>query len=72
MPQKMEDTTRRIARRKYEEKNKEERKSKNGNFQAMMPRATLEEINEFLKINNITKVQLVIEGYNALKKQTKK
>ena len=72
MPQKMEDTTRRIARRKYEEKNKEERKNKNGNFQAMMPRATLEEINEFLKINNITKVQLVIEGYNALKKQTKK
>ena len=57
---------------KYEEKNKEERKSKNGNFQAMMPRTTLEEINEFLKINNITKVQLVIEGYNALKKQTKK
>ena len=72
MPQKLEDTTRRITRRKYEEKNKEERKSKNGNFQAMMPRAMLEEINEFLKINNITKVQLVIEGYNALKKQTKK
>ena len=72
MPQKMEDTTRRITRRKYEEKNKEERKSKNGNFQAMMPRTMLEEINEFLKINNITKVQLVIEGYNALKKQTKK
>lgn len=72
MPQKMEDTTRRITRRKYEEKNKEERKSKNGNFQAMMPRTMLEEINEFLKINNITKVQLVIEGYNALKKQKKK
>ena len=69
MPQKMEDTTRRITRRKYEEKNKEERKSKNGNFQAMMPRTTLEEINEFLKINNITKVQLVIEGYNALKEK---
>ena len=67
MHKKKEDTMQRIARRKYEEKNKVERQSKNGNFQTMIPRATLEEINGFLKEHNITKVQLIIEGYNALK-----
>ena len=67
MHKKKEDTMQRIARRKYEEKNKAERQSKSGNFQTMIPRATLEEINAFLKENNITKVQLIIEGYNALK-----
>ena len=69
MHKKKEDTMQRIARRKYEEKNKVERQSKNGNFQTMIPRATLEEINGFLKENNITKVQLIIEGYNALKEK---
>lgn len=69
MHKKKEDTMQRIARRKYEEKNKVERQSKNGNFQTMIPRATLEEINGFLKEHNITKVQLIIEGYNALKEK---
>ena len=72
MPTRKEDTVRRLARRKYEEKNKEERKSKNGNFQTMIPRATLEEINGFLQVNKITKVQLVVEGYKALKTQQEK
>ena len=69
MHKKKEDTMQRIARRKYEEKNKVERQSKNGNFQTMIPRETLEEINGFLKEHNITKVQLIIEGYNALKEK---
>lgn len=38
----------------------------------MIPRATFEEINGFLKENNITKVQLIIEGYKALKEQQEK
>ena len=67
MPNKLEDTARRISRRNYEERKKEERKQTNGNFQAMMPRQKFEEINAFLQENNITKVQLVIEGYEAMK-----
>ncbi len=67
MPTKLEDTARRIVKREYEKRNKEERKQKSGNFQAMMPRSAYNEINEFLKKNKITKVQLVIEGYNSLK-----
>ena len=72
MHKKKEDTMQRISRRKYEEKNKVERQSKSGNFQTMIPRATFEEINGFLKENNITKVQLIIEGYKALKEQQEK
>lgn len=69
MPTKLEDTARRISRRKYEEKRKEERKQTSGNFQAMMPRDKYEEINRFLQENNITKVDLVIAGYEAMKAQ---
>lgn len=69
MHNKLEDTARRVSRRKYEEKKKEERKMTSGNFQAMMPRDKYEEINKFVKENNITKVDLVIEGYKAMKKK---
>ena len=67
MPTKLEETARRISRRKYEEKRKEERKQTSGNFQAMMPREKYEEINRFLQENNITKVDLVVAGYEAMK-----
>lgn len=67
MPTKLEDTARRISRRKYEEKKKEERKQTSGNFQAMMPRDKYEEINDFLQKYHITKVDLVLEGYKAIK-----
>ena len=69
MPTKLEDTARRISRRKYEEKRKEERKHTSGNFQAMMPRDKYEEINRFLQENNITKVDLVVAGYEAMKEK---
>lgn len=72
MPTKKEDTSRRISQRRYEEKNKEERKKTSGNFQAMMPRDKYDEINIFLQENNITKVQLVIEGYEAMKARLNK
>ena len=64
-----EDTARRITRRKYEEKHKERRKETNGSFGTMMPRALCDEINEFLRVNNITKVRLIVEGYEALKQK---
>ena len=64
-----EDTPARVARRKYEEKVKEKRKAASGNFGTMIPRALFEEINAFLVENNITKVRLIREGYEALKKK---
>ena len=53
-----EDTPQRRANRKYEEKNKEKRKAKCGNF---------DEINAFLKENGMTKVDFIRDGYEALK-----
>lgn len=64
--EKRENTPIRQARRKYEEKNKEKRKQVSGNFGTLIPRALFDEINSFLKENNITKVQLVKAGYKAL------
>lgn len=72
MRSKLDDTARRVSRRNYEERNKEERKKTSGNFQAMMPRELYEEINAFIKENNITKVQLVVAGYEAMKTQIDK
>lgn len=64
-----EDSSRRITRRKYEEKHKERRKQMSGNFGTMIPRALYDEINEFLRVNNITKVRLIVKGYEALKRE---
>ena len=50
-------------------KNKEKRKQASGNFGTMIPRALFNEINEFLEENDITKVRLIKEGYEALKKK---
>lgn len=52
---KKEDTPQRIARRNYEERNKELRKKTNAQFSTFIPRSDYDEINEFLKKNNITK-----------------
>ena len=62
-----EDTPQRRAIRKYEEKNKEKRKAKCGNFQTMIPRELFDEINAFLKENGMTKVDFIRDGYEALK-----
>ena len=64
--EKRENTPIRQARRKYEEKYKEKRKQVSGNFGTLIPRALFDEINAFLKENNITKVQLIKAGYKAL------
>lgn len=55
-----EDTASRVARRKYEEKNKELRKEKNANFQTMIPRELFEEINAFLTERGMTKVACLL------------
>ena len=62
-----EDTAIRVARRKYEEKNKELRKEKNANFQTMIPRELYEEINVFLTENGKTKVDFIKEAYQIMK-----
>lgn len=63
-----EDTPERVARRKYEEKNKELRKEKNANFQTMIPRGLFEEINVFLDEKNMTKVDFIRKAYEIMKK----
>ncbi len=72
MNNKKEDTPMRITRRKYEEKNKEKRKQTNAQFSTFIPRADFEEINAFLKENNITKVELIFAGYFTLKENIQK
>ena len=67
-----EDTPARLAKRRYEEKNKEKRQEKSGNFQTMIPRELYDEINAFLKENGLTKVKLIEAGYAALREQAKK
>ena len=66
-----EDTPTRIIKRRYEDKNKEKRKAANGTFSTYLPRGELEEINAFLKDYEITKVELIRQGYRALQDQIK-
>ena len=61
-----EDTASRIARRKYEEKNKEVLKEKNANFQTMIPRELFEEINAFLTEKGMTKVDFIKKAFDAM------
>lgn len=65
--EKKELTSVQIARRKYEEKNKEERKAASAQFSTFLPRKTFEEINEFLARHKITKVDLIYAGFYTLK-----
>ena len=58
-----------IARRKYEEKNKEERKAASAQFSTFLPRKNFEEINEFLAKHKISKVDLIYAGFLALREQ---
>lgn len=64
-----EDTARRQSRRKYEEKNKEQRKEANGNFQTMIPRELYEEITAYLKDIGMTKVQFIKEAYELIRER---
>jgi len=57
------------ARRKYEEKNKEERKQANAQFSTFIPRQMYNDINEFIGKHKVSKVQLIYTGFMALKEQ---
>ena len=61
-----EDTASRVARRKYEEKNKKLRKEKNANFQTMIPRELFEELNVFLTEKGMTKVDFIKKAFDAM------
>ena len=61
-----EDTASRVARRKYEEKNKKLRKEKNANFQTMIPRELFEEINVFLTEKGMTMVDFIKKAFDAM------
>lgn len=64
-----EDTSKRVARRKYEEKNKKLRKEKNANFQTMIPRELFEEINAFITVKGMTKVDFIKKAYEIMKNE---
>ena len=61
-----EDTASRVARRKYEEKNKKLRKEKNANFQTMIPRDLFEELNVFLTEKGMTKVDFIKKAFEVM------
>ena len=63
-----EDTPERIWRRRYEERNKEERQKKNKVWATSIERDFADEIDAFLKKHGLKKVELIYEGYNALVK----
>ena len=56
--------------KKYEERHREERKSKSLVWGTSVPRKQAEEINAFLIENGYTKVRLIEAGYKALKEET--
>ncbi len=67
MVTKKEDTPQRMARRKYEEMNKEKRRLASSNFQTMLPRELYDEIDVFLKERNMTKVEFIRRAYEIIK-----
>lgn len=67
-----EDTPARLTRRKYENKNKEERIKASKVFGTSIPRETCEEIERFLQAHHISKVDLIMTGYATLLEQYKK
>lgn len=66
------NTPMRETRRRYEEKHKDERKAANKVFGTSIPRKDCDEIDEFLREHNITKVALIYAGYEALKQNIQK
>ncbi|MDE7330589.1 MAG: hypothetical protein K2N30_05870 [Clostridia bacterium] len=63
------ENNRKVKDKRYEERHKAERKAKCMVWGTSVPREKAEEINEFLKRYDFTKVQLIEEGYKALQEQ---
>lgn len=55
--------------KRYEDKHKDERKAAHATWGTSLNRTDFERLNEFLKENGITKVELIYAGWTALKKQ---
>ena len=64
-------TPRQIVNKRYEDTHKDERKAKNATFSTSIPRSELEKIIDFLDKYEITKVELVRQGFIALQNQIK-
>ena len=64
-----ENTPERERKRIYEEKHKEERKGKDKIWGTSLERPFAAEIDEFLVRHKLTKVALIIAGYEALREQ---
>lgn len=64
-----EDTPKRIMRRRYEERHSVERKENTKVWGTSIGRKNAEEIDAFLKENDLTKVDLIFAGYEALKEK---
>ena len=60
------DTPARKSRRKYVERNKDERKQKNKVWGTSIDRQYASEIDAFLLRHNLTKVELIVAGYQTL------
>ena len=58
--------------KRYEEKHKEERKARHLVWGTSIDREYAEEINEYLKKNKLTKVDLIVAGYQALQDKNPK
>ena len=58
--------------KRYEDRHKEERKAKCMIWGTSVERPLAEEINEFLKANGFTKVQLIRAGYQTLLEKVSK
>ena len=69
MPKRKEDTPRRITQRVYEEKHKDERKQRTRLWGTSLGREYGDEIDAFLKKHNLTKVELIVTGYQTLLSQ---
>ena len=64
-----EDTPERIWRRRYEERNKEERQKKNKVWGTSIEREFADKIDAFLKERDLKKVDLIYAGFQALQNQ---
>ena len=72
MPLKKEDTPDRIIKRRYEERNKEERKAYRKQFNTTLSIEFYEELEAFLKENHIAKIDIIKRGYHVFKEDIEK
>ncbi len=65
-------TPRSEINKRYEKNHKEERKARHVVWGTSVDREYAEEINDYLKKNKITKVELIAAGYQALRDKNHK